>query len=87
MHTDEYEISLLRELDVCRKKVSTLQKKLSSMENRFNKSTGEFVKDFNEAKLDTHNDDFISWFNDCDALCKWQESLKQYEELFFSMKI
>jgi hypothetical protein len=87
MHTDEYEISLSRELDVCRKKVSTLQKKLSRMEKKFNMSTGAFVKDFNEAKIDTHNYDFISWFNDCDALRKWQESLKQYEEIFCSMKI
>ena len=86
MHTDEYEISLSRERDVCRKKVRTLQKKLSCMEKKFNMSTGVFVKDFNEAKIDTHNNDFISWFNDCDALGKWQESLKQYEELFFSMK-
>ena len=87
MHTDEYEISLSREIDVCRKKVSTLKNKLSCMEKKFNMSTGEFVKDFNEAKIDTHNNDFVSWFNDQDALVKWQKSLKQYEELFFSMKI
>ena len=87
MHTDEYEISLSRELAVCRKKVSILKKKLACMEKKFNMSTGVFVKNFDEAKIDTHNDDFISWFNDCDALGKWQESLKQYEEIFCSMKI
>jgi hypothetical protein len=87
MHTDEYEISLSRELNVCRKKVDALQKKLSFMEKKFNMLTGTFLKDFNDAKIDTHNNDFISWFNDCDALRKWQESLKQYEEIFFSMKI
>ncbi|NJD57488.1 MAG: hypothetical protein FIA94_13955 [Nitrospirae bacterium] len=87
MHTDEYEISLSRELDVCRKKVKALQKKLSCMEKKFNISTGEFVKDFKAAKIDTHNNDFVSWFNDFDALGKWQESLRQYEEIFFSLKI
>jgi len=85
MHTDEYEISLLRELDVCRKRVSTLQKRLCSMEEKFNMSTGEFVRDFSEGKIDAHNDDFISWFNDSDALGKWQECLKQYGEAFSSM--
>jgi hypothetical protein len=87
MHTDEYEISLSRELDVCRKKVSTLQKNLSRMENKFNMKTGAFLKDFNEGKIDKHNDDFITWVNDCDALRTWQERLKQYEDLFCSMKI
>lgn len=87
MHTDEYEISLSRELEVCRNKVSILQKKLSSMEKKYNMLTGSFVKDFNDARIDTHNNDFISWFNDYDALSRWQESLRQYEEIFFSMKI
>ena len=87
MHTDEYEISLSRELDVCKKKVRALEKKLSCMEKKFNMQTMVFVKYFSEAKLDTLNSDFISWFNDYDALVKWQESLKQYEEIFCSMKI
>jgi hypothetical protein len=87
MHTDEYEIALSRELDVCRKKVSELQKKLYLMEKKFNMPTSAFMKKFNDAGIDMHNNDFISWFNDCGALGKWQESLKQYEEIFCSMKI
>jgi hypothetical protein len=50
-------------------------------------STRAFIKDFNEANIETHNDDYISWFNDCYALGKWQESLKQYDEIFCFMKI
>jgi len=87
MHTDEYEIALSRELDVCRKKINALQEKLFFREKKFNMSTEAFVKDFDEAKLTAHNDDFISWFNDCEALRKWQERLKQYEDIFCSMKI
>jgi hypothetical protein len=83
MHTDEYEIALSRELDVCRKKVNALQEKLFLMEKKFNMSTEAFVKDFNEAKIASH----MSWFNDCEELRKWQERLKQYEEIFCSMKI
>jgi len=87
MHTDEYEISLSREMDVCKKKVTALQKKLSGMEKKFGMRTAMFVKNFNDAGINTLNSDFISWFNDYEALGKWQKNLKEYEEVFRSMKI
>jgi hypothetical protein len=87
MHTDEYEIALSRELDICRKKVNALEKKLFRMEKKFSMSSEAFVKDFNEANMPAHSSDFVSWFNDCHALRQWQERLKQYEEIFCSMKI
>jgi hypothetical protein len=86
MHTDEYEISLSREIEVCRKKVIALRKKLFCLEKKFDMPTGDFVTKFREARIDTHNKDFISWVNHSEALVKWQETLKQYQELFSSMK-
>ena len=87
MHTDEYEISLSREITVCRKKVNILQKSLSLMEKRFTMTTGTFVKEFSDGKRDNSNPDFISWFHDAEAHRIWHERLKQYEEIFFSMKV
>lgn len=86
MHTDEYEISLSRELDVCRRKVRILQKKLVCREKKFNMSTEEFAREFHAAKIDTQDSDFLSWFYDFEALGKWQENLEQYERLLSSLK-
>jgi len=87
LHTDEYTITLSRELAVCRGKIASLQKKLARMEKKFNMKSAAFVKDFNEGKIDRNSKDFIKWYNDCESFIKWKEKLRQYEEIFHSMKV
>jgi len=87
MHTDEYEISLSRELDICRKKVNALKKNLSRREIKFNMPTEEFIMLFRHGEIPVDNKDFISWMNDYQALGKWQSTMKQYEEMFSLMRI
>lgn len=87
MHTDEYEISLSRELDVCKKKVDVLMKKLSRRENNFNVSTEELITYADHGETPSGDKDFIAWMDDYYALRKWQSTLQQYEELFLQMKI
>jgi len=87
MHTDEYEISLSRELEVCIKKVNALKKNLSRMEIKFNMTTEEFIVRFHHGEIPEDNKDFTTWMNDLHALRKWQSSMQQYEELFYFMKI
>ena len=57
------------------------------MENRFNMFAGAFVKDLREAGTYRHNNNCNPWSNNSDALAKWREILKQYEDLFFYPKI
>jgi hypothetical protein len=87
MHTDEYEISLFRELDVCRKRIAGLQKKIALMERKHDMKTGVFIEAFNRGDMDKHNDSYRTWSRYCHAFGVWRERLEQYEEAFRSMKI
>lgn len=87
MHTDEYEISLSREIDVCKEKVHALKKRLARMEQKFSMTTESFVRDSGQGKLSHNDKDLIDWMDDHRALTKWQTSLSEYEELFSQMKI
>ncbi len=87
MHTDEYEISLSRELAVCKKTVRKLQKCLLTMERRYNMTTEMFVEAYRGKGFSSRNKDFISWINDYEALRKWEQRKREFEELFHRMKI
>lgn len=87
MHTDEYEISLSRELDVCEKKIKEIEKFLASMEKRYGIMTGSFVEGFVDGKIVVHQDDFTSWKNHSEELKKWRDRKKEYEKIFHMMKI
>jgi len=86
MHTDEYEISLSREIDVCRTKVHALKKNLTCMERKFSLTTEAFVARAGHGELSPGNKDFIDWLDDYRALRMWQATLNQYEELFLLMR-
>ena len=43
MHTDEYEISLSREIDVCRGRVRAIKKTLYKMEQKYGITTEQFL--------------------------------------------
>jgi hypothetical protein len=86
MHTDEYEISLSRELTVCRKNVQRLQKRLSALEQRFGMTAEELAARCNNEEAGLSKE-FKAWMSDCRALAGWQTRLEQYEEQFLLMKI
>ncbi len=87
MHTDEYEISLSRELDICKKKIEEIEKFLAAMEKRYGIKTGSFVEGFVDGKIVGHRDDFTSWKNHSEELKKWRDRKKEYETIFHMMKI
>ncbi len=88
MHTDEYEISLLRELHVCEKKIKEITQVLTDMETKY-KMTTEVVA----AKLKSGNiaegeeEAFAVWTEEYEALKKWEILRDQYAELLNRMKI
>jgi len=87
MHTDEYEISLSRELNVCEKKIKEIEKFLAAMEERYDMETRSFVEGFLDGKIMVQKDDFMSWKNHYEELKDWRERKKEYEKLFHMMKI
>ncbi len=87
MHTDEYEISLSRELAVCRGKIESIRRSLKEREKRHAMKTEAFVEEFNSGKTGTDNPDFDEWMKEYEALARWEGLLRQYESALRMMKI
>ena len=86
MYTDEYQISLSRELSVSKKAIARIEKFLIKMENRYGLKTDDFLKEFSTGKPTEQNKDFITWVDYGESLKSWRNRLQQYEEMFRIMK-
>ncbi len=90
MHTDEYEISLSRELDVCRSTIKRIRKTLELLEQKHRLTSEAFMKEALMGRLAPDPDlreDYEAWQSSCESLKKWEELEKQYIQIFNSMKI
>jgi flagellar biosynthesis chaperone FliJ len=90
MHTDEFEISLSRELGVCRNTIKHIKKTLKLLEQKHNRSTEAFMEDARNGTLKGDPDmkeDYDAWQSSYESLKKWEELENQYVEIFNSMKI
>ncbi len=90
MHTDEFEISLSRELKVCENTIRRIRKTLDMMERKHHKSTETFVEEYKSGKMvvdPNYKDDFTAWESSYEALKKWQDLERQYQEQYSIMKI
>ncbi len=90
MHTDEFEISLFRELKVCGNTIKRIVKFLNMMERKHKKSTASFIKEYRSGMLDREGefkDDYSAWESNYESLRQWQELERQYQEQFRIMKI
>ena len=90
MHTDEFEISLSRELNVCKNTIQRIQKSLGIMERKHNKTTEVFIQELLNNTLTGHpenKEDYDAWQSSYESLKKWEELERQYQEAFRKMKI
>ncbi len=88
MHIDEYEISLSRELAVCKNAMKRIKEFLAIIERKHNMSTEDFMNKFRDGTLSPeHRDDYAAWKNNYESLKQWEELQRQYEEMFHVMKI
>ncbi len=90
MHTDEFEISLSRELKVCENTIQRIKKTLGLMEQKHHKTTEAFSEEYRSGKLDAdaeNADDYRVWEDSYDSLRKWQDLEQQYRVQFVKMKI
>jgi hypothetical protein len=90
MHTDEYEISLSRELGVCRNTIKRIRKTLELLEQKHQRTSEAFMEEVRAGKLKDDPDlkeDYDAWQSSYESLKKWEELEKQYMETFNLMKI
>ncbi len=87
MHTDEYEISLSRELEVCRRYILKIKKALRGFEGKYKIPTEEFLKRYNGGELPGSEGDFIVWVEKHEALKRWEERLREFERIYRQMKL
>lgn len=87
MHTDEFEISLARELKVCNSAIKKIQKFLSRMEEKYTTTTKDFAEGYLNGKFSANNKDYAAWFNNYEALSRWERRRMDFKEIFYRMKI
>jgi hypothetical protein len=86
VHTDEYEIALFRELDVCKSKVRSYQRLINDLEARHTMTTEVFLERARQDELPAAAN-FKDWHEGIEALGRWKEKLVEYERLLGVMKI
>jgi hypothetical protein len=86
MHTDEYEISVGREITLCRKVIDRLTNALRVREKRYGMATEEFLAAFQEGRFPEPDRDLLSWNEDSRELQSWRQKLVEYEDAFQMLK-
>ena len=85
MHTDEYEISMGREIAFCRKMVRKLKDSLERREKQYGMTTAAFLQSPEKGCLSAQHP-IHSWTQEYQELQYWQKTLAQYEEALESLK-
>jgi hypothetical protein len=85
MHTDEYEISLGREITLCRNRVRKLKKSLEKLEKQSGLTTAAFLQALEGGSL-AGQPTLKSWHRDYRELQYWQKMLSDYEAARESLK-
>jgi hypothetical protein len=86
MHTDEYEISLGREVSLCRRMIKRLRDALSEREKQYGMTTEAFFAVLEEGRSAGESRIFRSWQEDHKELQIWQQRLSDYEKVLQSLK-
>jgi TRAP-type mannitol/chloroaromatic compound transport system substrate-binding protein len=90
VHYDEYEISLTRELNVCKNTIQRIQKSLGILERKHNMTTEAFIQELQNNKLTDHpefKEVYDAWQSSYESLKRWEELEQKYREEFRRMKI
>ena len=85
MHTDEYEISLGREIAFCRKRVRQLKDSLERREKQCGMTTAAFLQALEEGCLSEQHP-MQNWKQEYQELQYWQKTLTEYQEVLESLK-
>lgn len=86
MHTDEYTISLSRELAVCESLIRKTLRSLAGLEHRYGCSTREFSEKVRSGLLIPETDDFRRWSELAGSLSAWTAKREEYSDLLLKMR-
>ncbi|MBI5556860.1 MAG: hypothetical protein HY885_04420 [Deltaproteobacteria bacterium] len=81
LQTDEYTISISREITVCRNMIDRQKKELALFEKRYNISTEQLIA--GEApETGGAARDMEAWRHGYEGLLAWRQRLREYEEAY-----
>ncbi|MEW6502038.1 MAG: hypothetical protein ACOY8P_00400 [Thermodesulfobacteriota bacterium] len=83
LRTDEYTISISREIVVCKNMIAKATEQLARLEKRHGRLTAEVV-----AGNDTipHGPERTAWIETHAGLLAWRKRLREYEEAYHRLK-
>lgn len=87
MHTDEYEISLARELNHHKRVVQRTRKALEERRRRFGLDFVEAASAAAEGRLAITQKELAAWREDIEALPVWEQRLEEYRQALAAMRI
>lgn len=86
MHTDEYEISLAREVNHCQQVVKKTRAKLEERLRKFGMGYPEAMRAAGEGRLVITAKELAQWLDDIEALPVWEQRLEEYREALAMMR-
>jgi hypothetical protein len=87
MHTDEYEISLARELNHHSRIVQRTRKAIEERRRRFGMDFVEAASAAAAGSLAITKKELAAWQEDIEALPVWEQRLEEYREALAAMRI
>ena len=87
MHTDEYEISLAREINHCQQVVNKIERAVEKNHKRYGMDCTAAAQAVTEGRLTMTPKEMTGWQEDVEALPGWQQRLKEYREALSVMRI
>jgi hypothetical protein len=80
MRTDEYCISLSRELSVCKSSIKKIESIMASMENKYKIKTEDFIEEYKEGEM-SGSGDYVLWRDKYAELKMWREMEIGYKDM------
>lgn len=85
LQTDEYGISISREITVCRNMIDRQKKELVQFEEQYGFSTERFLAGEMPTTV-SKTRDFEEWRNGYEGLLAWRRRLREYEEAYCAVR-
>ena len=85
MHTDEYEISISREIAICKRVIREIREKLQQREERFGTTLSGIRQ--RQKSIAVDEGEIRAWQEDFEALPQWEQRLEEYRQVLAAMRI
>ena len=87
MHTDEYEISLAREINHCQSVVRKIKTALEARQGQCGMAYEAAVRAVAEGRMVMEAGELAAWQEDIEALPQWEQRLQEYREALAIMRV